>query len=170
MMCKTNEDKERTSILRFIFFANNGALIATIIDILLVVDNLLNYTPLIISSIIFAIGAIYFLIKYLNECNGEYAENTYFTGKYLYETWSLPYVVWQNFHLIYKCCEDKTCIVTGDSCCICLLYLLKIIIVMIIFLALILSILSFYIFTIIFSLFWLLAKRIYFCQCKKKEI
>lgn len=169
MMSKTNDDKAATSILRFMFFANNGALIGTIINILIVVDNLLNYTPLIISSIIFAIGAIYFLIKYMNKCNREYAENTYFTGKYLCETWSLPCVVYKNFHLIFKCCEDKTCIVVGDSCCICILYLLEIIIAMIIFLALALSILSFYIFAIIYSFFWLLAKRIYSCQCKKKR-
>lgn len=168
-MCKTDDEKAGISILRFMFFANNGALIGTIINILLVVDNLLNYTPLIISSIIFAIGAIYFLIKFIDKCNREYAENTYFTGKYLSETWSLPCVVWKNFHLIFKCCEGKTCIVVGDSCCICFLYLLELIIVMIIFLALVLSILSFYIFTIIFSLFWLLAKRIYSCQCKKKR-
>ena len=170
-MEKYEETRERTDdIWRFIFFVNNGGLIASVINILLVTDNVLNFIPLILYFVVFTFGVIYFIIKFVKKCHGGYAEK-FFNKPYLIKIFKLPGFIFSLFDLTDPCFRNNSYDATsfsddnkeGTSYCTQILnyiiYLLK-------RLALILEIISFYLFALFFVLFWLLAKFIYSIFCK----
>ena len=71
MICKMKdfeETKNRTDdVWKFLFFANNGALLGSIIDIMISNDTVLDYTPFVLCAIGFVIGSILYLIQYIKE-------------------------------------------------------------------------------------------------------
>ena len=173
-MKKYEETRERRDdIWRFIFFINNGGLIASVINILLVVDNVLNFIPFIVYCFFFTLGVIYFIIKFVKKCHGGYAEK-FFNKPFLIKVFKLPGFIFSLFDLTDPCFGNNSYDVTSfsddnkesTSYCTqilnCIIYFLK-------RLALILAIISFYLFALFFVLFWLLGKSIYSIFCKDKN-
>ena len=164
----------------FMYFANNGTLIASGINIINIFDpnsdilgHILNYGPLSLTSLIYVIGGLCFIVKFAkNNCNPE----QFFSCNHLCDIAKLPCFIWDLIPLADYCCMC-TVITTyhyedghteSDACCVCLwnlfIKLLK-------FISYVYSIIAFYIFYVVFIIGWLIAKLIYHIvlSCRKNE-
>ena len=176
MICEMKKDpqlKEKTDdVWRFMFFANNGALISCIIEVLAEPGSIMNYSPLMVSCVFTAIGIIYYLIKFIRNCNMEFASK-YFDINYLIEIFKLPCFICSIIGLTGPCCRSDTYTVTlyadghteDNYCCVqicnCIIYIIK-------GFTLVLTLFAFYIFAVVFSPFWLLGRFIYSRKSQKK--
>ena len=177
MICKMKDYKEtenRTDdVWKFLFFANNGALLGSIIDIFFSNNIIVEVAPLALSGIIFGIGSIYYLIHYIKNCNHEYASQ-YFSCEKVGEWFDLPCFIISLIGLTDPCCRSETYTVTeyedghkeSTYCCNCcwnsIIWIIKRIV-------LFMTILSYYIFVIFLLIFWFLALIIYIATANKKQ-
>jgi len=177
MICKMKDyeqTKNRTDdVWKFLFFANNGALLESIINIIFFNNTVINYSPLILSGIVFGIGSIYYLYQYIKKCNHEYASH-YFSCEKAGEWFELPCFIISLIGLTDPCCRrdhyTETTYEDGHKesnyCCVCiwniLIYIIKRI-------ALYMTIISYYLFIIFFMIFWFLAFLIYSAISNKKQ-
>ena len=67
-------------VWKFMFFANNGILVVAGVNVFNVKNLLIDASPFGLSSIVFLIGAFYYICKYSKECSYPYAYE-YFDGK-----------------------------------------------------------------------------------------
>ena len=164
----------------FLYFANNGTLIASGINIFNffdpnsdVLDQILNYGPLSLTSLIYVIGGLCFIVNLVkNNCDPE----QFFSCSQLCYIAKFPCFVWELIPLADYCCMCTT-ITTyyyedghteSDACCVCLWNLF---IKFLKFISYVYSVIAFYIFYVIFIIGWLIAKLIYqivLC-CRKNE-
>ena len=155
-------------VWKFLFFANNGAFIAAIINCINIRNMVTDFIPFVISGICFIIGCIYYFIKFCKDCNKKVAEK-YFSKDKLIEWFKLPCIIWELLYLSDGCCRCDSYTVTKyedghtDStyCCVMIWnYLIKFIKI----LAFFFTVISYYIFIFFLLLFWLLAKLIYYLK------
>jgi hypothetical protein len=154
----------------FMYFANNGTLIASGINIIIIFDSysdilyqILNYGPLLLTSLIYIIGGLFFIV---NLVKGNCIPEQFFSSELLSSITKLPCFVGKLIPLADYCCMCTTQIIyyadghneNDDTCCVCMWNFffksLK-------FIFYIYSIISFYIFYIAFIIGWLIAKLIY---------
>ena len=170
----------KKDLYTFMYFANNGTLIASGVNIINVFDpnsdilhEILNYGPLFLTSLIYVIGGICFIV-YLVKSNCD--PNIFFSCDTLCSIAKLPCFVWDLIPLADYCCMCTTVTTyyyadghtESDACCVCLWNLF---IKFLKFISYVYSVISFYIFYIIFIIGWLIAKLIYqivLC-CRKNE-
>ena len=164
-------------VWKFMFFANNGILVASSVNVFNIKNLIIDSSPFALSTIVFIIGCIYYIAKYCQTCSMEFAYK-YFQCDYLGELYKIPCFVWSLIGLTDPCCRSNTYTVTiyadghteSNECCMrmwnCFIYVIK-------RLALIFSIVSFYIFLLFYFIFWLIAKSIYLlvlkCKIEKEE-
>ena len=162
-------------VWKFMFFANNGILVASTVNIFNIQHILVDSSPFALSTIIFIIGMIYYIHKYITTCNKEKAEY-YFGCDKLSELSKIPCFIWSLIGLTDPCCRSNSYTVTVYSdgttestyCCHtmwnCFIYIIK-------RLATIFSIVAFYIFLLFFIFYWLIAKIIYqiIFSCQEKD-
>ena len=159
-------------VWKFMFFANNGILVASSVNVFNIKNLIIDSSPFALSTIVFLIGCIYYIAKYCQTCSMEFAFK-YFQCDYLGELYKIPCFVWSLIGLTDPCCRSNTYTVTiyadghteSNECCMrmwnCFIYVIK-------RLALIFSIVSFYIFLLFYFIFWLIAKSIYLLVLKYK--
>jgi len=164
-------------VWKFMFFANNGILVASSVNVFNIKNLIIDSSPFALSTIVFIIGCIYYIAKYCQTCSMEFAFK-YFQCDYLGELYKIPCFVWSLIGLTDPCCISNTYTVTiyadghteSNECCMrmwnCFIYVIK-------RLALIFSIVSFYIFLLFYFIFWLIAKSIYLlvlkCKVEREE-
>ena len=159
-------------VWKFMFFANNGILVASSVNVFNIKNLIIDSSPFALSTIVFIIGCIYYIAKYCQTCSMEFAFK-YFQCDYLGELYKIPCFVWSLIGLTDPCCRSNTYTVTiyadghteSNECCVrmwnCFIFVVKRI-------ALIFSIASFYIFLLFYFIFWLIAKSIYLLVLKYK--
>ena len=175
-----NIQKRKNDLYVFIYFANNGTLIASGINILNIfdpnsgiLDQILNYGPVYGTSLIYVIGGICFIVNLVkNECIPE----QFFSCEYLGYIAKFPCFVWELIPLADYCCMCTTITIyhyedghkESDACCVCLWNLF---IKFLKFISYVYSVISFYIFYVVFIIGWLIAKLIYqiVLSCRKNE-
>jgi hypothetical protein len=172
------QTRNRTDeVWKFMFFANNGILVASSVNVFNIKNLIIDSSPFALSTIVFIIGCIYYIAKYCQTCSMEFAFK-YFQCDYLGELYKIPCFVWSLIGLTDPCCTSNTYTVTiyadghteSNECCVrmwnCFIYVIK-------RLALIFSIVSFYIFLLFYFIFWLIAKSIYLlvlkCKVEREE-
>ena len=164
MICKMKEFKEtknRTDdVWKFLFFANNGALIGSTINIIFSNTAAIDYSLFVLCGIIFVIGTIYYIFQYIKKCNKEYA-TYYFSCEKAKEWFALPCFIMSLMELTDPCCRSSSYTVKEYSdghkestyCCNCtwnfIIYVVKRI-------TLFMTIISYYIFLIFLLIFWFL--------------
>ena len=149
----------------FLYFANNGTLIASGINIINIFDpksdvlyQILNYTPLFFTSLIYIIGGILIIVhKVKSNCDPE----VFFSFDHLCEIAKLPCFVRDLIPLSDDCCMCYS--YTGnDACLVCIwnsfIKFYK-------FISYVYSSISFYFFFIVFLIGWMIAKIIYLIVC-----
>ena len=174
VMKKYKESANRTDdVWKFMFFANNGILVAAGVNIFNTKNLIIGSSDFAITSIIFIIGCIYYINKFCQTCNTEIAFR-YFECDKLNELYRIPCFIWSLVGLTDPCCrsESYTVYVYEDGhtesteCCNriwnCFIYLIKRI-------ATLYTILSYYIFLLFYLCFWLIAKSIFMCILKYKS-
>ncbi len=170
--------ERKNDLYVFLYFANNGTLIASGINIFNIfdpnsdiLDQILNYGPAFCTSLIYLIGGICFIVSLVkNNCDPE----QFFSCNYLCYIVKFPCFVWNLIPLADYCCMCTT-ITTyyyedghteSDACCVCLWNLF---IKFLKFISYVYSVISFYIFYVVFIIGWLIAKLIYHLYCCKNE-
>ena len=171
------EISERTDdVYKFMFFANNGILVAASVNVFDIKNLIIDSSPFASSALVFIIGCIYYISKYCQTCSIKFAAK-YFSCDYLGELYKLPCFIWSLKFLANDCLRSNTITVIyytdgsseSDACCHyiwnCFIFIIKI-------LAVIFSIVSFYIFLLFYLIFWLIAKCIYLLvlECKGGEV
>ena len=154
-------------VWKFMFFANNGILVASSVNVFNIHNLIIDSSPFALSSIIFIIGCIYYICKYCKICSMECAEMYFQCGK-ISELAKIPGLIWNLVSLTKNCCICDTSTYTvyyyADghteddrgwkflwNCIICVIKKL----------ATIFSIISFYIFLIFYIFYWLIANLIF---------
>lgn len=161
-------------VWKFMFFANNGILVASFFNFLSFKNILMDSSPFALSLIGFGIGCAYYIYKFTKNCNANYAYE-YFEYEKLSEFFNLPCFIWNLVGLTDPCCrEDRVSIyidsngrLTDNSCCVCcwnwFITIMK-------RLATIFSIVSYYIFVLFYLVFWFAGKGILILIFKCKNI
>ena len=165
-MKKYPETSDKTDyVWKFMFFANNGILVASSVNIFTIKNMIIDSSPFALSTIVFIIGCIYYIKKYSETCTMEFAE-LYFQWDKISELNKMPCFIWSLVGLTDPCCRSDTYTVTvyedgstqSNECCVtvwnCSVYVIK-------RLAVFFTFISFYIFLIFFIIFWLIAKGIF---------
>lgn len=164
-------------VWKFMFFANNGILVAATVNIFNIKNLLIDSSPLGLTSLVFIIGSIYYIIKMCKDCNKSYFF-AYFEGcNKLGELFMIPCFVWSLVGLTDPCCKSEGYTVTyysdghteSTECCH---YTWNLFIFLVKRLATIFSIFSYYIFLAFFSIFWFIIKgfqTLIFKCCKNKD-
>ena len=165
-MKKYPEISDKTDyVWKFMFFANNGILVASSVNIFNIKNMIIDSSPFALSTIVFIIGCIYYLKKYCETCSMGFAE-LYFQWDKISELNKMPCFIWSLVALTDPCCRSDTYTVTvyedghteSNECCVrmwnCFIFVIK-------RMAVIFTFLSFYIFLVFFILFWLIAKGIF---------
>ena len=159
-------------VWKFMFFANNGILVAASVNIFDIKNLILDSSPFGLSSIVFIIGCIYYISKFCQACSMPIAAQ-YFECDKLGELYKIPCFVWSLVGMTDPCCRSTGYTVTvytdghteSNECCHhmwnCFIYLIK-------RLAIFFSIVSYYIFLLFYFIFWLIAKSIFICMLKIK--
>jgi len=168
-MKEYEETKNRTDdVWKFLFFANNGALLGSIIDIMISNDTVLDYTPFVLCAIGFVIGSILYLIQSIKESNKKKYVSHYFNCEKIKEWFKLPCFILSFIHLTKECCIIKNENSNSDCayCCICLwnifIYIVKII-------TIIITPISYYFFFIFLLIFWFIGFLIYNSKSNKNH-
>ena len=158
-------------VWKFMFFANNGILVAAGINIFNIRNLILASSPFALSSIGFIVGCVYYIVKYCQTCS-MFIAFQYFEFTKLGELYKLPCFIWNLKSLTDDCCRSRTTVVVhfdgrveSNEFCVrmwnCYIYLIK-------RLAVIFSMLSFYIFLLFYFIFWLIGKGIFILIMKIK--
>ena len=163
-------------VYKFMFFANNGILVAASVNVFDIKNLIIDSSPFASSALVFIIGCIYYISKYCQTCSIKFAAK-YFSCDYLGELYKLPCFIWSLKFLANDCLRSNTITVIyytdgsseSDACCHyiwnCFIFIIKI-------LAVIFSIVSFYIFLLFYLIFWLIAKCIFLLvlECKGVKV
>ena len=165
-MKKYPQIKDKTDyVWKFMFFANNGILVASSVNIFNIKNMIIDSSPFALSTIVFIIGCIYYIKKYCETCSIRFAE-LYFQWDKISELNKMPCFIWSLVALTDPCCRSDTYTVTvyedghteSNECCVrmwnCFIFVIK-------RMAVIFTFLSFYIFLVFFIIFWLIAKGIF---------
>ena len=160
-------------VWKFMFFANNGILVAAGVNIFNIKNLIIDSSPFALSSIVFMIGCIYYICKFCRTCSMQLA-NQYFECEYLGELYKLPCFIWSLVGLTDPCCRSNSYTVTyysdghteSDYCCHliwnCVIYVIK-------RFAVIFTFMSYYIFLLFYLFFWLIAKLIFMLIFEQDE-
>ena len=160
-------------VWKFMFFANNGILVAASVNVFNIKNLIIDSSPFALSSIVFIIGCIYYIYKFSRTCSMQIA-NQYFECVQLGELYKLPCFIWSLVGLTDPCCRSNTYTVTyysdghteSDYCCHliwnCVIYVIK-------RFAVIFTFMSYYIFLLFYLFFWLIAKSIFMLIFEQKE-
>ena len=99
----------------FMYFANNGTLIVSGINIIIIFDSysdilyqILNYGPLLFTSLIYIIGGLFFIV---NSVKGNCIPEQFFSSEHLSSITKLPCFVWNLIPLADYCCMCTTQII-----------------------------------------------------------
>ena len=137
-------------VYKFMFFANNGILVVSGVNIFDIKNLIIDSSPFALSAIVFIMGCIYYIYKYCQTCTLQFAEK-YFNSDYLDELSKIPCFIWSLKVLSDACCRSESYTVTtypdghteSTECCHymwnCFIYIVK-------RLAIIFSMISYYIF------------------------
>jgi len=159
-------------VWKFMFFANNGILVASGVNVFNIKNILLGGGPFGLSSIVFLIGCFYYICKFTKECNYQYAYK-YFDGSKISELNKLPCFVWSLVGLTDPCCriggEDNVIIIYSSESTYCCHSIWNIFIFILKRFAVFFTFISFYIFLIFFIIFWFIAKGIFYLILYCKE-
>ena len=160
-------------VWKFMFFANNGILVASSVNIFNIRNLILDSSPFALSALVFIIGCIYYIAKYCQTCSMKIAILYFECGK-LGELYKISCFIWSLKSLSDDCCRSNSYSVyyyadghrESNECCH---YMWNCFILIIKRLALIFSILSFYIFLLFYLIFWFIAKLIFMAimSCSK---
>ena len=176
-MKKYPEISNRTDdVWKFMFFANNGILVASSVNIFNIRNLILDSSPFALSALVFIIGCIYYISKYFQTCSMKVAFH-YFECDKLGELYKIPCFMWSLKSLSDDCCRSNSYTVytytdghtESNECCHhiwnCAILIIK-------RLALVFSIVSFYIFLLFYLIFWAIAKLIFMAimACSKTII
>ncbi len=171
----TAKDELKSGILKFLYMANNGALLVSIIFISSVFE-ISGFAPFGLGIIIFTIGSLYYI------CNlKENLVVVFFDNNTTEELCCLPGLMIKLVRYTYECCRceyydivetrvyydghvEQTTYCTSCICLIWNLYWLFVKIITTFF-----TIISYEIFLVLFLLFRLIAKAIYLNCCIKEE-
>ena len=160
-------------VWKFMFFANNGILVAASVNVFNIKNLIIDSSPFALSSIVFIIGCIYYICKFCRTCSMQIA-NQYFECVQLGELYKLPCFIWSLVGLTDPCCRSNTYTVTyysdghteSDYCCHliwnCVIYVIK-------RFAVIFTFMSYYIFLLFYLFFWFIAKLIFLCVLSFKR-
>ena len=131
------QTRNRTDeVWKFMFFANNGILVASSVNVFNIKNLIIDSSPFALSTIVFIIGCIYYIAKYCQTCSMEFAFK-YFQCDYLGELYKIPCFVWSLIGLTDPCCRSNTYTVTiyadghteSNECCMrmwnCFIYVIK---------------------------------------------
>ena len=151
-------------IWKFMFFANNGILVASFVNMFSFKNLFMDSSPFALSLIGCGIGIAYYICKFSKNCSKRYAFE-YFQYEKLSEFFRLPCFVFQLIGLTDPCCMSTTYTVTyysdgttsSTECC---MHLWNFFIFIMKRLAVIFSMLSYYIFVIFYLIFWFIGKGI----------
>jgi len=151
-------------IWKFMFFANNGILVASFVNMFSFKNLFMDSSPFVLSLIGCGIGIAYYICKFSKNCNKRYAFE-YFQYEKLREFFNLPCLIFNLIGLTDPCCRSETYTVTyysdgsvrSTECC---MHLWNFFIFIMKRLAVIFSILSYYIFVIFYLIFWFIGKGI----------
>ena len=182
MVCKMKEyeqTRDKTDLVwKFMFMANNGTLLAAGINIFDIHNMYIDSSPFLLGTLVFIIGGICYLRKFISECNASYAELYFQSNPFQY--WcNIPCFIWTLIGLTDPCCRSETYTVTtyadghteSTYCCNvmwnCFIKVIK-------RLAFFFTAISYYIFILFVMIFWYLIKLLYFllkgCCIKNQEI
>jgi predicted membrane channel-forming protein YqfA (hemolysin III family) len=92
-------------VWKFMFFANNGILVASFFNFLSFKNILMDSSPFALSLIGFVIGCVYYIWKFTKNCNANYA-NEYFKYEKLNEIFIIPFFIWNLVGLTDPCCRE----------------------------------------------------------------
>ena len=163
-------------VWKFMFFANNGILVASSVNVFNIRNLILDSSPFALSALVFIIGCIYYISKYFQTCSMKVAFH-YFECDKLGELYKIPCFMWSLKSLSDDCCRSNSYTVytyadghtESNECCHhiwnCAILIIK-------RLALVFSIVSFYIFLLFYLIFWAIAKLIFMAimACSKTII
>ena len=160
-------------IWKFMFFANNGILVASFVNMFSFKNIFMDSSPFLLSLIGCGIGIVYYICKFSKNCSKRYAYE-YFQYEKLKELFKLPSVIFELISLTDPCCLASPSLyvnvfgyVESDICYVSIWNFF-----MFIFkkLAVVFSMLSYYIFLIFYLIFWFIGKGILTCCFKCKNI
>ena len=80
-------------VYKFMFFANNGILVAASVNIFDIKNLIIDSSPFGLSALVFIIGCIYYICKYCQICTLQFADH-YFDCDYLGELFKIPCFIW----------------------------------------------------------------------------
>jgi hypothetical protein len=166
-----NEEIQITTndVWKLLFFANNGALLATIIDIVFFNSTLSTYFSLVLSAIGFLAGSVYFLYQYIKKCNQEYA-SYYFSCEKIVKWFKLPCYIIPLIGLADSCCIIKSDTPNNECSCECFwIWVFNIFVYLTKIFAIIYAVVSYYIFVIFLLIFWAIGFLIYNSMFNKKD-
>ena len=150
-------------IWKFMFFANNGILVASFINMFSFKNLFMDSSPFVLSLIGCGIGIVYYICKFSKNCSKRYAYE-YFQYEKIKELFNLPCIIFEPIKLTDPCCMASPTLtvnvfgyVESDICYVCVwnffMFILK-------KLAVVFSMLSYYIFLIFYLIFWFIGKGI----------
>jgi hypothetical protein len=112
VMKKYEETAKRTDdVWKFMFFANNGILVASFLNFLSFKNIFMDSSPFALSFIVFCIGCVYYLCKFSKNCNNRYAFE-YFQYDKIREFFNLPCFILSLIGLTDPCCRSESYTVT----------------------------------------------------------
>ena len=159
-------------VWKFMFFANNGILVAAGVNIFNIKNLIIDSSPFALSSIVFMIGCFYYICKFCRICNFKIAYQ-YFRWEHSGELCKLPCFIWSLLGLTDPCCQmDSYTVYTypdgrteSDYYCVLIwnwtIYILK-------RFAVIITIMSYYIFLLFYLFVWLIGKLIFILTVERK--
>ena len=150
-------------IWKFMFFANNGILVASFVNMFSFKNLFMDSSPFVLSLIGCGIGIVYYICKFSKNCSKRYAYE-YFQYEKIKELFNLPCIIFELIKLTDPCCMASPTLtvnvfgyVESDICYVCVwnffMFILK-------KLAVVFSMLSYYIFLIFYLIFWFIGKGI----------
>ena len=150
-------------IWKFMFFANNGILVASFVNMFSFKNLFMDSSPFVLSLIGCGIGIVYYICKFSKNCSKRYAYE-YFQYEKIKELFNLPCIIFEPIKLTDPCCMASPTLtvnvfgyVESDICYVCVwnffMFILK-------KLAVVFSMLSYYIFLIFYLIFWFIGKGI----------
>ena len=150
-------------IWKFMFFANNGILVASFVNMFSFKNLFMDSSPFVLSLIGCGIGIVYYICKLSKNCSKRYAYE-YFQYEKIKELFNLPCIIFELIKLTDPCCMASPTLtvnvfgyVESDICYVCVwnffMFILK-------KLAVVFSMLSYYIFLIFYLIFWFIGKGI----------
>ena len=160
-------------IWKFMFFANNGILVASFVNMFSFKNLFMDSSPFVLSLIGCGIGIVYYIYKFSKNCSKRYAYE-YFQYEKIKELFNLPCIIFELIKLTDPCCMASPTLtvnvfgyVESDICYVCVwnffMFILK-------KLAVVFSMLSYYIFLIFYLIFWFIGKGILAWCFKCKNI